>query len=312
MDAFVHQQPRTGDAGLPGGGEDAGDHALHRVVDVGVRKHQLRRLAAEFERQSLEGLRRVARDVTARVLATGEGDLVDAGMRGQCLADIGAEAGDDVDDAGGEAGFLDETREFQRRGRGEFRWLEYHGAARRQRRREFPCRQQQRRIPRRDRRYHADRFVAGVGEHVGLVDRHHRALDLVGEPTEVIEPLRDVTDLPAHLGIELAVVLHLGRGKMIDVTQNQIAELAQKLAALRRMHVRPRAALQRLTRGGDRLIDVALIAFRNPRPRLRQKRIDGLKAFTGFGGLPLAADETLIILDALHASHDGFLPARLS
>ena len=46
-------------------------------------------------------------------------------------------------------------------------------------------------------RAHADRLLEDVGEVVGPVGRHHRALDLVGQPAVVIEPLRHVLGLRA-------------------------------------------------------------------------------------------------------------------
>ena len=48
VNALLHEQPRAGDAGLAGRGEDARDHALHRVVEIRIVEHDVRRLAAEL------------------------------------------------------------------------------------------------------------------------------------------------------------------------------------------------------------------------------------------------------------------------
>ncbi len=52
----------------------------------------------------------------------------------------------------------------------------------------------------------AERLFAREVEDSGLVDRNHAAFDLVGQAAEIVEPLRDVIELAAHLGDELAVV----------------------------------------------------------------------------------------------------------
>ena len=85
----------------------------------------------------------------------------------------------------------------------------------------------------------AERLVARVVEDVGLVDRDDRAFDLVGEPAVVVIPLRHVGGLRAHLGVELAVVAHFDLGERLRFLGDQIAELAQQRAALRRGQLRP-------------------------------------------------------------------------
>ena len=95
----------------------------------------------------------------------------------------------------------------------------------------FHAVEQQRRVPRHDRRHDAERLVARVVEDVGLVGRDDRALDLVGQPAVVVVPLRHVGRLRAHLGVELAVVARFDLGEARGVLGDQVAELA---AAARR------------------------------------------------------------------------------
>src|SRR5579875_725367 len=98
VDAFLHEQARAGDAGLPGRGEDAGDRALDRIVENRIVEDDVRRLAAQFEGDALQPPGRAFIDPLPGHLAAGKGDLGDLRMGDERLADLGPEAGDDVDD----------------------------------------------------------------------------------------------------------------------------------------------------------------------------------------------------------------------
>ena len=209
----LDEQARAGDARLTGRGEDARDHALDRVVEVRVVEHDVRRLAAKLHADALQPARRGFVDALAGGVRAGERDLADERMLDQSGADVGAEAGDDVDDAGRESGLLDQLHELERRRRRELRRLDHHGVAGSQRRRQLPRHQQQRRVPRNDGRDDAKRLVAGVVERVGLVGRKDGTFDLVGEAAVVVVPLRHVRRLRAHLGEQLAVVADLDLGQ---------------------------------------------------------------------------------------------------
>ena len=88
MDVGVHDQPRAGHARLAGRGEHAGDHAVGGRAEVGVVEHDLRRLAAELERDLVEVLGRGVGDRAAGGGGAGEGDLVHAGVAGQRGAEL--------------------------------------------------------------------------------------------------------------------------------------------------------------------------------------------------------------------------------
>jgi hypothetical protein len=60
-------------------------------------------------------------------------------MLDQRRADLGAEAGDDVDDAGREARLFEQLDELERRGGGELGGLDHHRVAGGERRRELPA-----------------------------------------------------------------------------------------------------------------------------------------------------------------------------
>ena len=129
IDAFLHEESRAGAADMALVEVDAVDDAFDGLVEGGVVEEDVGGFATEFEgefgclgRDALLRVRGVGdawaarqrgptsdhlRDGFADFGAAGEGDFVDAGM-----VDEGgtgrAGAGDDVDDAVGEAGFLED------------------------------------------------------------------------------------------------------------------------------------------------------------------------------------------------------------
>ena len=240
-------------------------------------------------------------DVPARPLAAGEGDLRHLRMLDQRIADLGAEAGDDIDDARRESRLLEERGELERRGRGEFRGLQHDRVAGGERGRELEGGQQQRRVPRRDADDDAERLGAREVEHLVLVGRDDRAFDLVGEPAEVIVPLRRVADLARHLRVELAVVARLGFGEALGLDRDEIAEPAHELAALARLHRPPRPLAKGLVRRFDRALGVGRPAARDERPGLARIGIEAFEGFAAGGVHPFAADEAAITLELGHA-----------
>jgi hypothetical protein len=76
----------------------------HRAVEIGVVEDDLRRLAAQFQHALHRVLRRRLLHQRADLVGAGEGDEVDAGMRGQRGARLLAQAGDDVERALGQPG----------------------------------------------------------------------------------------------------------------------------------------------------------------------------------------------------------------
>ena len=118
--------------------------------------------------------------------------------------------------------------------------------------------------------------MLGEIEHFGLVDRDDRALDLVGKATKILEPFGGIAALHAHLGDQLAVIVHLDFRQPFRVLRHDGCEPAQQLAALARLHLTPRAGYKRLMRGRDHRIDIGRTAARNQRPWLAEKRIERL------------------------------------
>ena len=99
------EEPGAGGAALAGIGEDGEEGTVDRLVEIRVREDDVRALAAELEGDLLDGSRRKLQDAPPGRRLPGEGDLVDAGMGGERLADLLAGTGQDVHHAVGETRF---------------------------------------------------------------------------------------------------------------------------------------------------------------------------------------------------------------
>src|SRR5262249_23666199 len=115
VNRLVGKEPRAGGAALTLIVEDSVRSAGNRQVEIGVREHDRRRLAAELERNSLQIAGGRLDDQLADLGRAGEGDLIDVRMFGKCGAGRLAKPGHDVDDAVGNACRLDEFAEAQSR-----------------------------------------------------------------------------------------------------------------------------------------------------------------------------------------------------
>ncbi len=299
VNAALHQKPRAGHAGLPSRTEDASYCAHHRLVQVRVIKHDVGGLASEFERDFLEIPGGDLVDLLAGGVAAGEGHLGHQGVADERLPDFSAEAGDDVEDACGETRQFHQGGQFQQRARRVLRRLDHHGVARCKRRRDLPYRQGERRVPRCDCRDHTQGFVLDVVEDAGLVDRHHRALDLVCQARVIVKPLRNVLDLPADLCNELAVVALLGLCKDVDVLAHQVGKLAQQGAALSCRQIAPSRCFKRVMRGAHREVDIRHPSPWNLGPRFSRVGLCRFEPGTGGRIDPFVVDEQLVSLHAM-------------
>ena len=99
--AFVHQHPGGGVAGLAGVEEAALDVPARGLLEVGVGQHDVGRLPAQFEADTLDGVRGGGTDQLAGAGGAGEGDHVDVRVAGQGVAHLAAGAVDQVEHPGG-------------------------------------------------------------------------------------------------------------------------------------------------------------------------------------------------------------------
>ncbi len=157
----------------------------------------------------------------------GEGHLGHIRVRDERLADVVTEARYNIDHAGRESSLFNQLGKRERRCRGMLGGLEDNRVARRQGRRDLPRREQQRRIPWRDRDHDAQWLQACVCECPGPIDRHYGAHHFVSQATEEVVPLRQVAHLRPHLNDQLAVVVCLDLRELICVPGDEIAQPAQ-------------------------------------------------------------------------------------
>ena len=128
VDALLDVDAGAGAAALAVVEEDAEVDPGDGVLDVGVVEDDVGGLAAQLEGDLLEvGVGGGLEDLATDEGGAGEGDLVDVHVRGEGGAGGLAEAGDDVDDSGREAGLLDQLGGEQGGERGLLGGLEDDG-----------------------------------------------------------------------------------------------------------------------------------------------------------------------------------------
>ena len=175
--------------------EDGTRRTRNGDVEIGVLQDDVRRLAAELERDLLQVIGCGLNDELADLRRAGERHLVDPRMRRQCRAGGFAETGDDVHHPVGKSRLLDQFAEPQRGERRLLGRLQNHGAAGGERRPEFPCRHQQGEVPRDDLAHHTNRLTQRVGVELGPRGIGHRnrdgvAFNLGGPSGHVMEEVR--------------------------------------------------------------------------------------------------------------------------
>ncbi|MPL73764.1 hypothetical protein SDC9_19570 [bioreactor metagenome] len=237
VDVFLDQRARRAGADLALI-EGKQNEAFDRLVEEGVilrhhvREEDVRRLAAQFQRDRDQVLGRGLHDLAAGRGRAGEGDLGDARRFRQRRADFRAHAVDDVQHAARQQ-VGDEFRQHHDRGRGLFGGLHHHAVAGGQRRGEFPRRHQDREVPRDDLADDAERLVIVIGDGV-VVDFRHRAFlaaQDTGEVAEMVDRQRDVGG--GRLADRLAVVPGLGGGEQVEVRLEPVGDLQQHVRAVR-------------------------------------------------------------------------------
>ncbi len=133
-----------------------------RAVEIGVREHQLRRLAAEFERHRRDMAGRGFLHQRANSDRAGEGEMPDARMGGERCARLFAEARNDVERAGRKPRLAHEIGERKRGEAGFLCGLQNAGVAHRQRRADGASGDLHRIVPRHDMSGHPMRLAQSV------------------------------------------------------------------------------------------------------------------------------------------------------
>jgi ParB family chromosome partitioning protein len=254
-------------------------------LEVGVLADHERALAAQLEDRRRDLVGRRVEDVARRRDPAGEGDLVDAGVTDERGAGLGAEAGEDVDEAGrdqvgGAEAELDDARG------GELGRLKHDGVAGRERRRDLQRGRDQRRVPGDQRGDHADRLALGPDAQAGVAGRDVVAVGGPREPGVVAED-RDRGRHVGHRGLaQRAPVLGRQQRRPVGVGLDPVGDRGQQRLALGRAAGAP--APQGAARGDDGLVDVLDARLRELRPRAADARVDRVERRVG--GDRLAAD----------------------
>ena len=239
-------------------------------VQVGVGEDDVRALAAQLEGGALERVGGRLLDDLGRIDVAGEGDLVDVGMRDQGGAGRLAEAVDDVDDAGGEAGLDGQLADPQGGQRRLLGGLHHDGVAAGQGRAPLPGEHQQREVPGDDLADDADRLAQRVRQEAAA-HRDGLALDLVGPAGVVAQRVDDA--LPCRRCESVIVLPQLSDSSAASSSALLLDEVGQLEHAAGRGRRRPscaqgpdsRAARAALTaRSTSAAVPAATLAMTSP------------------------------------------------
>ncbi len=205
-------------------------------------------------------------------------------------------AGENVDDAGREAGLANQFAQAQSRQRRLLGRLQDTGATDGEGRCEFPGGHQQREIPRHDLRNDSHGLAGHVGVKFGAGDAdrclHRGALDLgrpAGHVAKITGGPRDIDhagDLP-----RLALIDALDLGKLRRVLIDEAGQLPQQRLTAGRQHVGPRSGRERRTRSGHGAIDIFRSRVGDSADFPARGRIEHLDGFAGLCIHPFIVDE---------------------
>ena len=238
IDAFLHQQARRRGAALAIQRIDHEGCGIDGTVEIGIVENDDRVFAAEFEVNPLQRRRPLGHDHRAGAAFADKGDRLDVGMLRQRLSGVLAETVDEVEDALREPGLFGDLDQKLGRHRREFGRFVNHGAARGQRRRDLPCRQHERRIPRGDHAHRANRTAGGCvqlpGASEGLAVLCFRRL--VGEEPKVLGAAQGGF---GHEADSLAGVHAFGEGDFLRARLDRVGNGMKDFATFGARHVAP-------------------------------------------------------------------------
>ncbi|MNZ43198.1 hypothetical protein D3C78_607980 [compost metagenome] len=243
----LHQHAGGGRADFALVPEDAEHDPLDSLFDIAVGEDHERRFAAQLQGDVLDVLGGRLHDAAAHRHAAGEGQLVDARVRGNCCAHRGTRAGDDVQHPGWQAGFIGDTCQLQGGQRGLLGGLEDDAATSGQGRGDLPRSHQHREVPRHDGTGHPDWLLARQRTEA-VVGQCHRlfalGIQLFGQVGIEVEAAGGVADVPHRFREWLAVVAYFQLGQRFLAGTDAIGDPAQAGAALGPAQAWPRPLVE--------------------------------------------------------------------
>ena len=289
---FVHQQPRTGGAGLARVLHDGVEDGGHSRIQVSVGKNDLRALAAQLQRHWAVAHRRHLLYQRAHLRAAGKADVVDAWVACQRVAHFVAQAGDDVDGAGREAGVGGQLRHAQQREAGVFGWLHHTHVAGRQRSTHAAPKNLHRIVP--------GNYVAGnavglaPGQHAVTVQiRNGGTVQLVAGPGVELEIARQRNHVGAGLFGRFAAVALFQRCQLVGMFRHLGRQAHQQTSALHRAQAAPHGRPAFL-RGAHSRVDIVCRATLQFVKHCAMRRIDHGDRAPGGGGNRGVGDEVVL------------------
>ena len=204
-----------------------------RQVEVGVREHQQRGLAAQFQRHRGQLRARGGGDQAAGRDRAGERDPGQVRVRRQRRAGLAAQALDDVEHAVRQTGVAGDVGQQAGGQRRPLRRLGHHRVPGRERGRDPPGRQHERGVPRRD---HRGDPGGRPGHLLAVAGDLQAAAVQLGEPVgEEAEVLRDPRHHAAAVGAEQrAVVAGLHLRQVLDPPLDAVGDRVQDGGPVRR------------------------------------------------------------------------------
>ncbi|MFT6642125.1 MAG: hypothetical protein ACJAUZ_003129 [Flavobacteriaceae bacterium] len=132
-------------------------------------------------------------------------------------------------------------------------------------------------------------------------------MNLIGTACVKMEEFGDVLSLPHGLLKHFSSIDCLNATQLFRLCRQQITQLAQQFASLRRQGIGPFSLAERVMSCFDCTIYVGCGCFGNGGPRLSNCRINAFKCFSIFSIYPFTADQHLIMFKIAHY----FLPLLL-
>jgi ParB family chromosome partitioning protein len=232
VNAVLDVEAVRADAGLAAVAVLGDDRAFHGRIDVGIVEDDERRIAAEFERQALDGRRRLSHQDAAHFRRARERQLAHDRAGRQHAANVPGVAGDNLQHACRHAGAMREFGQRECGQRRQFGRLDHDRAASGQRRRHLARDHRGREVPRGDGGAHAHRLAQRDQPFVGGRRGQHftvHALGFLGEP---LDETGGVGDLALGFGQRLALLARHQVGQVVGVGQHQVEPAAQDIGAL--------------------------------------------------------------------------------
>ena len=255
IDRPLHQNPTARRADFALVEKDAEQRALDRDLEIRIGEKDIRRFAAEFQRDFLQRAGRAAHDHFADFDAAGERDFVDVGVCDETRAGCFTRSGDDVDDAGRQAGFFETRRQCQRSQRRLLGRFQNDGAAGADCRRQFPRRHQQRIVPRHDLACDANRLAQRQAHRI-IRNRNDIPVNFRGETAVVLEAGGDIGDVEFGFDDRLAGIAAFKFGQFVGAAPHDVGQPEQHPAAILGRGVMPRSFVKRAAGGRDCPIDI--------------------------------------------------------